>query len=184
MRLFIAVNIPAQVKDRIGDIQHGLIQSQADVKWVEKDNLHLTLRFIGDTLDDKPLLIAAALEPKLKGFGSFEIVLSGMGAFPDMNFPRIIWAGVEDMSGKLRELVLIIEESLLKLGFEGEAREFTPHLTIGRVRWQKSISNLKAVIQQKSEYDPVPFQISSVDIMESVLTPQGPIYKCLNSIIV
>lgn len=182
MRLFIAVNIPAEIKDKIEDIQRSLKRSGADVKWVEKDNLHLTLKFIGDVPEDKVLLIASELEPKLKGFGSFEIALSGIGLFPGPDFPRIIWLGITDKSGKLRELTSIIEEAALALGFEKELRGFSPHLTIGRVRSRTNVDRLKTSIIQNGKCNTGPFTLTSADIMESVLTSRGPEYKCLNSI--
>ncbi|MFH1368692.1 MAG: RNA 2',3'-cyclic phosphodiesterase [Elusimicrobiota bacterium] len=184
MRLFIAVNIPGELKDNIEAVQNDLKRSRADVKWVEKENFHLTVKFIGDTDSGTPALLESNLSQSLKDFGSFIVSLCGAGAFPSASYPRVVWIGIGDGAEKLKQLAAKTEDAAFELGFPREKRGFSPHLTIGRVKSpsNKEFLEKKIILQEKCS--PGSFEVKKVDVMESVLLPQGPEYKCISSIFI
>lgn len=182
MRIFIAVNIPEEVKDGIEALQRDLKRARADVKWVGRDNLHITMKFIGDASEDKPGVIRDALERSLKQFGSFKTSLKGAGAFPNPASPRVVWIGAGEGAGRLKELAGRIEDCLAEAGFDRDERGFTAHLTLGRTRSGENRELLSKRIAGNSGAEAGYFEVKSVDIMQSVLRPEGPEYICLNSI--
>jgi RNA 2',3'-cyclic 3'-phosphodiesterase len=184
MRLFIAVNIPDGLRDKIAVLQDRLRSSGAAVRWAPKENLHLTLKFLGETPESRAAEVAGALRAALKGMAGPRIVLGGLGAFPRGPNPRVIWAGVKEGGERLKDAAGCIEEALYRLGFEREAKEFTPHLTIARVK--PGIRNV-VLLERMGKFADTEiggFDCTRIDLMESILKPSGPEYKCVNSILI
>jgi 2'-5' RNA ligase len=179
MRTFIAIELSEEIKDTLAQAQSHLKYSSADVKWVEKDNIHLTLKFLGEIDENKLANVKAALDEIAKDTKSFEISLKDIGAFPDIDHPRVIWAGLDKGAKESTELAVKIDEALSKLGFDKETRPFAAHLTIGRVRSSK---NKEALREKVTGYrSPVigPQKISSLTLFQSTLAPKGSIYTKL-----
>jgi len=182
MRLFVAVNIPDGPKENILEIQDRLKSALSDVKWVSGDKLHLTLKFLGEVPENEVAGLCPALERSLAGHKAFRVFVSGTGAFPDNSHPRVVWAGITEGSDELVKLAGALDHNLEGLGYKKEKRSFSPHLTLGRVRSSNNISALvKKIIALENE-PAGGFEVSSLDLMSSVLDPKGSQYKCLKSI--
>lgn len=184
MRTFIAIELSDDIRDALAQAQSHLRYAGADVKWVEKHNIHLTLKFLGEISEEKAAEVAAVLDRVGVVTPSFELTTDGVGVFPTMDYPKVIWVGADKGAREAAALALKIDEALEKIGFEKEKRPFAAHLTIGRVRSGK---NKAALVEKiRSSQGPVassrgPGQrISSVMLFKSTLTPQGSIYTKLH----
>ncbi|MCX5668276.1 MAG: RNA 2',3'-cyclic phosphodiesterase [Candidatus Omnitrophica bacterium] len=180
MRTFIAIELSAEIKDSLAQIQSHLKYSGADVKWVEKDNIHLTLKFLGEISEEKLQQVIAALEIITRVIKPFEISIKDIGAFPNINYPRVIWVGLDKGTDESKSLAEKIVEELLKIGFQKEPRPFAPHLTIGRVRSPKNKEALKEKLQNY-QLSAINYQlVSPIILFQSTLTPKGPTYTKLH----
>lgn len=180
MRLFIAIEISEEIRNALAQIQAHLKYAGADVKWVEKDNVHLTLKFLGEVSPDKADEIKRILDEIAKETRPFEITVKEIGAFPKIECPRVIWVGFDKGANESKILAERIDEALSKIGFREESRPFASHLTIGRVR---SLKDKEALKNKISSYhlSPIPYHlITSVALFQSTLTPKGPIYAKLH----
>lgn len=180
MRTFIAIELSQEIRDTLAQIASRLKYAGADVKWVEKDNIHLTLKFLGEISEEKAKLVAARLDTIAKETKPFEISLKDLGAFPKIDSPRVIWVGLDKGAKESTELAKKIGLALSKLGFQEEARPFAAHLTIGRVR---SGLNKAALVEKMTscQLSAISFQlIQSIALFKSTLTPKGPIYSKLH----
>ena len=176
MRAFIAVEVPAftGIADCIGELK-GL---DARIKTVEAGNLHLTLKFLGEISEERAERLAAALESIDVPQFSFE--LESAGAFPNLKNPKVIWAGVND-DGSLSSLQKQVEDICASLGFEREKREFSPHLTVGRVK-DRNTRGIRPVVERYSGAHFGTVEVREIKLKRSVLTPQGPIYSDIASV--
>ena len=175
MRLFIAVNISQEIKDRIIFIQTIFKKSSADVRWITPDNLHLTLKFLGEVSDSKIAIVTEKVKQSVAGVKKFEVDFGGVDVFPDKSFPRILWLGVTKGKNELASLAQKIDNSLEEIGFEKEKRQFSAHLTIGRIKSHKNKEKLFSIVE-KTPADKISDVVEFVYLMKSTLTPQGSIY--------
>ncbi len=179
MRTFIAIELSDEIRSSLLQIESHLKYSGADVKWVDVGNIHLTLKFLGDITEEKCEKIKSILDEIAKNSKSFEISIKDIGTFPNINYPRVIWVGLDKGSSESKALAERIEEETLKVGAQKEARPFAPHLTIGRVRSPKNKEVLKEKIESY-QLSAISCQlIKSIALFQSTLTPKGPIYTKL-----
>jgi 2'-5' RNA ligase len=180
MRAFIAIDLSPEIKGSLAQIQAHLKYSGADIKWIDKDNIHLTLKFLGDITEAKCEEIKSILDEVGKDTKPFEISIKDSGAFPNMNYPRVVWVGLDKGTNESKVLAEKINEKILKVGFQEEPRPFSPHLTIGRARSPKN----KEALKEKAgsyQFPPAVSQlISSIILFKSTLTPKGPVYAKLH----
>jgi len=178
MRTFIAIELSREIKETLSGIQDELKKAGADVKWVKTDNIHLTLKFLGEVREEKIPKIAQSLKESTNLTAPFDIQLDTAGVFPDLKFPRVVWIGIEEGKEKLIGLANQIEDMLVSLKFPKEKRGFSAHITIGRVR---SAKNKDALIQKLKQVKPLKLtqQIKSIALFKSTLTPEGPAYEKL-----
>lgn len=176
MRTFIAIELDNNIREALSKIQLELKKADADVKWVSCENIHLTLKFLGEVKEEKIPEIIQRLKEITQVANSFQIEIKDIGAFPNMQSPRVIWAGIEEGKEKLLQLARGIEDALAKLKFRREEREFSAHITIGRI---KSPKNKDVLSQRMSQLQFNPFSqtIQSIILFKSTLTPKGPIYE-------
>ncbi|MEN8121776.1 MAG: RNA 2',3'-cyclic phosphodiesterase [Bacteroidota bacterium] len=178
-RLFVAVKIRAsnQLISVYKSLQEKLIIDR--IKWVEYDNFHLTLKFLGDT--DEQLLpeIISKIENLLKRFNQFKITLLGFGRFLKKKHTKVIWLGVEDPNKLLSLLAVKLNNNLKGLGFKIEQKEFKPHLTLGRVKYIQDEKILSDFIRFHSNKQYQEIIIDEIILFESILTSKGPIYNKL-----
>ena len=176
IRAFIAVEVPdfPAIRDFISELK----KTPARLKAVEPENLHITLKFLGDIAEEK----AAELGDALKSIdaNSFSFELESAGAFPGAKNPKVIWAGVKE-DGSLSSLQRGVEEICASLGFEREKREFSPHLTVGRVK-DRNTKGIRPVVERYSEVYFGTVDVKEVKLKKSFLTPQGPIYSDMASV--
>lgn len=185
MRLFIAIPIPGFVLKEIFAIQEVLRAGLGKtVRWTNPASIHLTLKFLGETSDTKKPDIVKCIETACKEIQHFSLNCAGLGVFPGMRQPKVIWVGF-DSQPVLIVLQKEIDRNLARFGFEEEKREFSPHLTLGRVnailRPEEELF-LKVKIDEYSKRIVTSFQIEEIHLIKSDLKPSGPIYTVQNII--
>jgi len=181
VRTFICIELSGDVRKKLAELQSTLRQTRANIAWVKPENMHLTLKFLGNVEQSKLGAVSAAVERALKDQARFSLKVSGMGSFPNNKRPRVLWVGIEGDKQMLSTIQRRIEDELVSEGFPKEDRPFSPHLTLGRV---KSNENIKACIDKMNELsiDSEPFEIAEVIVMRSDLNPGGAVYSRLNTI--
>ena len=182
MRLFAAVNLPGEVKEKIASAQNALKRVPADVRWVNCGMFHLTLKFLGEVPEEGKGGVVAAIEKAVDGSGPFVVSFCGLGFFPEPRRARIVWAGVREGADELRRLAAAIDQEFSCLGFPEEARDFKCHVTLGRVRSRQNQEALVKKVESMGDMTLGSFTVKAVDLMQSVLTPRGAQYTCLKSI--
>ncbi len=134
VRTFIAVDLDDAVKDNLAALQETLGRDAGSIKWTRVDNMHLTLLFLGDVAQLEVVDICRVVQSRSRKHKSFPFATQGLGAFPNVRRPKVLWAGITEGSEALRALHADLEDGLLELGcYRREDREYTPHLTLGRL---------------------------------------------------
>ncbi|MFZ5596837.1 MAG: RNA 2',3'-cyclic phosphodiesterase [Bacillota bacterium] len=184
LRLFWAVNLPGELKAKLAAVVDRLGGCGADAKWVERDNLHVTVKFLGDVDTGRVEEITGTVSRGLKYFPAFRLDLGGPGFFPGPASPRVFWVGLSGGAGSLAEMAGIVDDVMGGLGFAREGRKFSPHLTLARIRSPRNIKELAgAVASLKDVFGEMGgFNVSSLDLMQSDLTRSGPVYSKLASV--
>ncbi len=173
MRAFLGVEISDSVRNRTWSfIRKARKEQMRGIKFVEKQNLHITLKFLGEVSESRKSKIITALR-NFKG-EPFSLKISGVGAFPNMEKPRVFWFGVEDTDGGIQKLHSFIDSSLEPLGFQKEP-SFIPHLTFGRVKSPLSVSFMR-FIRDNTDEEFGEFTVERFVLFKSTLTRYGPIY--------
>lgn len=184
LRLFIAVELTAEVKQGLARLQDDLKRQlpPKTVRWAQADDIHLTLKFLGDTAADQVGAVRQALDQAVGGFAPFSCAVAGFGCFPNPHKPNVLWVGVPEMPKALAGLQRAIDLRMHALGYERDSRAFSPHLTLGRVN--KTISpadrqKLAGVIAktQVARLGVVP--VHEVILFQSDLRPTGSVYTAL-----
>jgi len=178
MRTFLAIEIDAAIRGKIQAIRQRLRKANGDIKWVEEDNTHLTIKFIGEIDAERLPELTAAIEQCAAASRGFEIAVRGVGTFPARR-PRVLWVGAEDASGTLAGLHRAVDAALSRFGVDEEGREFSGHLTLGRVRSGKNLDKLVAALEAEAPADLGVTKVESLVLFESKLMPQGPRYSAL-----
>ena len=178
-RGFIAIDIntPPNILKLLNDIT----KSNADVKLVEPQNIHITLKFLGDVQENNIDKIEQIIRDSIKKIEPFKIKLKGIGVFPNKNYIRVVWIGIMDTE-ILSTISTNIDENLSQLGFKKEKRGFSAHLTIGRVKSAKNKMHLLKAIDNYSNFEFATLEVSSIKLKKSDLTPKGPIYTTLKEV--
>ena len=174
MRAFLALEVPPPDREKIRKIIGKFQGRQMPIKWVEFENLHITVKFLGEIDDNKKTVITAGLKEFCGFFPSFNTCLSGLGCFPSPRNPRVLWAGVSQSEEKMRLLAHGLEDLLAKHGVLREDKPFHPHLTFGRV---KAFCKIDDILDQ--EFNGDPFTVDSLVLFKSQLRPEGPLYEVL-----
>jgi RNA 2',3'-cyclic 3'-phosphodiesterase len=186
IRSFIAVELPAEIKLALADMQSRLKSGGGGrIKWVDPGIMHLTLKFLGNIDTALTGTITAALEEACRGMIPFPIEIGGLGVFPNARRVQVVWVGLKGEVEKLGRLQKNIDTVLAPLGFTAENRPFTPHLTLARVREEagpeerQALGRLVAATVCESIGN---FKVDAVHLMRSQLTRNGPIYTRINSV--
>lgn len=186
VRVFIAAEVPDNTKRELTALQKRLQRacSYCPAKWVVVENIHLTLNFLGDVQISRLDAIKIAIAQACRRFDTFELALAGLGAFPNLENPRIVWVGLNGNVEKLSKIQKQLEYLLAGLGFTPENRPFSPHLTLARVRDEASAADKKRLGQAVGSTaceKGCPIPVRQVSLIKSQLTPAGPIYTVLFS---
>jgi len=181
LRTFIAVEAPGEIVARANKLVAELRAAGADVKWVEPEQMHFTLKFLGGVRDRDLGEICLALAQATRGLKPFEIDVRGAGAFPDAARPRTLWLGVGNGAGEFATLFTSLEDKLAGLGFREEGRRFQPHLTLGRVRNSSPGSReLADLLRELAEFEAGPMYVDEVVLFSSEPGRDGPQYEVIS----
>ncbi|MBN2088696.1 RNA 2',3'-cyclic phosphodiesterase [candidate division KSB1 bacterium] len=181
IRTFIAIEIPASIQKQIALLQNRLKSVGEGISWVKTNNIHLTLKFLGDVPANLMQQVIEATKKACMDVKSFDLEIKGTGFFPDAKRPRVLWVGCEEKSGGLQKIHQGLDSMLSNLGFEKEMRKFSPHLTIGRVKDGRKLGDIPHLLQQ-SPFKTEKFLVAEVIVMKSQLHPAGSIYTPLAKI--
>jgi 2'-5' RNA ligase len=178
-RVFIAVDIP--VFPKILEFEKDIRNSGADVKLVEPENIHITLKFLGDTEEELIDKIEEVIKESCENIKPFNINLKSSGVFPNQNYIKVVWIGIEN-NENLGKISSSIDEGTSKFGFEKEKRKFSAHLTIGRAKSAKNKDRLLQIINKYRDVEFGNIDVKSIELKKSELTPKGPIYTTLKEV--
>ena len=181
IRLFIALETPAAVREALVRTIAELRTVDADVRWEAEDKLHATLKFLGDTPEARLEAVLAGLDRTGSATAPLTITYTGLGFFPSPRQPRIIWAGLLEPTGTLADFHARIETSMGALGFTEESRAFHPHVTLGRVKSPRGAAALRARVETCT-FDQPPITLHEVALIKSDLRPSGSVYTTLKRI--
>ncbi len=182
IRSFIAIEISEKTKNNIGKIIAILSGADADVKWVRPANQHITLKFLGDVDECDVPVICNMIKVAVVDVEPFDLKIEGLDAFPNIKSPKVVFVNIIDHRETLSALYERVEERLSCFGVKREARKFTPHLTIGRVRSKKNLDALFNLIENNRKSIVGDVLVKSIDLMMSELLPKGPEYSKLETV--
>jgi RNA 2',3'-cyclic 3'-phosphodiesterase len=182
LRVFTAVEITPEIRGTALRLMERLRVAPVKVTWTKAENLHYTLKFLGDVPAERTAEICRAVQEAASPFSSFEVVAAGAGAFPSTSHPRTLWLGVSDGAEPMELLNQALERLLEPLGFPKEHRRFTAHLTLGRVRGgsPSGFQQLAELLKKHADFDAGAMTVDSVTIFASTLGRDGPTYEILS----
>jgi RNA 2',3'-cyclic 3'-phosphodiesterase len=176
MRAFVAIFPPSEIRAATVARAREAVRHLGDrVRWPKPENVHLTLKFLGDVREEALDDLCAALGETCARHAPFDVSVTKLGAFPSARRARILWASVGASSDLLRALVADLDATLAPLGFKREERAFVPHLTLGRVRGRPASLDLPPDAQDLG------FRVRRVELMKSTLTPEGAVYRTVRA---
>ncbi len=177
MRAFVAIEIPAEVREALTALRDQWRQSGARASWVRPENMHLTLRFLGEISWEQIEQMAVRLEAAYAAMPALMLAVRGAGAFPNRRKPGVLWVGVQALSGDLAAVQQCAEEAAHGIGLPPETKAFHPHITLARIRDARQIGALPELIAAAEHFDGGAFSAGAVSLFESELRPGGPIYR-------
>ncbi|MFC2091805.1 RNA 2',3'-cyclic phosphodiesterase [Elusimicrobiota bacterium] len=184
VRLFIAIPLSEGIRDRLSVFQEKLKKAVPNekVSWVLPFNIHLTLKFLGETENSKIDKVKKKMFDAAKNISGFTVQIKNCGVFPDPKRPRVIWVGCIDNTGNLAEISKRLNSSLRSIGFEKEKKSFNPHLTIGRIRYLKDRpGSLEYIISEDVDFDRM--QVKEIRLIKSRLLSSGAEYETLDRVL-
>ncbi len=176
MRLFVALNLPPQVRQALWQATAPLRDLGLPVKWVRSEGIHLTLKFLGEVAEEREAELVAALGRSAAGARALPLALGGFGVFPDFERPRVMWVGIAPEPA-LEILEHRVEQEFAPLGFPTEARPFRPHVTLGRAGREarpRHFAGLEPALERLEFAATV--VVETVDLMQSTLQSGGAVY--------
>jgi RNA 2',3'-cyclic 3'-phosphodiesterase len=177
IRSFIAIEIPDEIKNSIADYIDNLKSIAPKLKWVRKNSLHITLKFLGNQPEQKVENVITTLSPMHNFCRPFDITIINTGAFPNQRKPRVIWLGIEPVPREyFFETFNWIEDKLESIGFDKEQRKFSPHLTLARVKFPADFTDLWRYIDE-NPFKKQTFSVKHVTLVQSKLRPTGAEYR-------
>jgi 2'-5' RNA ligase len=181
LRTFIAVDPGKPIRDRIVALQENLARTGTEVKWVEHENLHVTLLFLGEVDERSVPPVCRVVAECTQRQPPFAMSVETAGCFPTPRRPRVLWVGVGEGTQRLCALHDGLEPPLLDLGcYRREERKYTPHITMGRVKSDRPTDKLAAALAKQTGWKGGEITVGEVLVMSSELTPKGPLYTVLS----
>ena len=186
LRIFVAIPLPESLLDQLGDVQYRLQGKvpHRSVRWVRPQGVHLTLKFLGDTPQDRIPTVQEALKVVARNAPTCRLAAEGLGCFPSPRRPRVLWVGVSEPTGRLKALYKAVEEAMTSLGYRPERHSFTPHLTLGRVRRGASREDKRQIgeaITGTTVDRLATFVADRFTLIRSDLKPSGAVYTTLET---
>ncbi|NLS78794.1 MAG: RNA 2',3'-cyclic phosphodiesterase [Chloroflexi bacterium] len=184
IRSFIAIALDQRAVAALRQLQDALGRKPGTraARWTAPGSIHLTLKFLGDVPADDIPVIAEALRERCSQHGPFRLVLAGLGCFPDVRQPRIVWVGLQGETAALLALQREVDQVMDQLGYPPERRPFSPHLTIARVHQSATRSELETLgqaVERSAVGELAALEVEAVHLVRSDLRPEGPIYTDL-----
>jgi 2'-5' RNA ligase len=175
-RAFIAFKLPADVVDSLRVLQSGLKKRGLNLRWVHPENIHLTLKFLGDVPTEELQEVKHVIGEVARHQVVFSLEAKGLGVFPTVKKARVLWSGIHGDVIRLNSLQGTLDQSLAALGFEPEKRSFRGHLTLGRFKGRVDGKRLAAMISEFGSYASPPFASERLILFQSDLKPSGAVY--------
>ncbi|ASA78620.1 RNA 2',3'-cyclic phosphodiesterase [Thermococcus sp. 5-4] len=175
MRAFIAIEVNDEVRDNLLKAQERIGSKSAKIKFVERENFHVTLKFLGEIDEATAEEVKRALEEIAKKHKKHRARVKGIGVFPNPNYVRVIWAGIENDEG-INAIAKDVEREMRRLGFKKD-KDFVAHITIGRVKFVRDKLELAMALKDLANEDFGEFDVEAIELKKSTLTPKGPIYE-------
>jgi 2'-5' RNA ligase len=182
-RAFIAIDLPETVRLFLAEVQEALKSYGLSIKWVRPQNIHLTLKFLGDTDTALTARIVAAMTSAAEDCPGASLAAKDIGVFPDLKRPRVIWAGVNGQLEVLEDLQRALDDHLVDLGLPRDRRTFSAHLTLGRVKGKIVSDRMKAAIDGSKEFESEPFEADRIVLFKSELRPAGAVYTQVHQVL-
>jgi len=181
IRSFIAVVLPPSIVDYINNIKETLYPYRFKIRWVKPENIHLTLKFLGDINAADIEAAGAAMDRAVEETAPITLSVKGAGVFPGIKRPRVVWLGMGGQVPLLIALQKVLDENLAAAGFEKEKRPFKAHLTLGRVKGAIDAAMLGKALSEMMNFESTPFVVDRIFLIKSELKPSGPVYTKLIS---
>jgi len=182
MRAFIAIEIPAALKDGVAAAQSRLKGAGVDASWPRPEGVHLTLKFLGEVGEGRAPEIMQSLALTLIDTKRFRLRLEGIGTFPNPASARVVWLGITGDVEKLVALQAAIEHAMAGLGLETDGRPYTPHLTLGRIRNIRDRAAWSRGLEGVRDFKLPGFDATSISLIRSELKPTGALYRELGKV--
>ena len=180
VRTFLSIPIIKDIKSKKNMLYSTIEESKSSINWVQNSNLHLNVKFIGQTPEISIDKIIECVSKITSNIEPFNVEVSGTGCFPTSTRPKTLWLGVSGEIKPLIDMVRKIENKLFEIGFSKEKKEFIPHITVARIPYpQKVIPDVNIFL--KSSYDMIDLEIDRVQLFSSELLPNGAIYSLLKT---
>jgi len=181
VRTFIAFELPEHIVSAISQIQEGLKKSGLKMKWVKPENIHLTLKFLGNIKTSDVEKVDRAMTQSVKSVDPILLAVKGIGVFPDLRRPRVLWVGITGSVNSILTLHSAIEENLESIGFPKENRPFKGHLTVGRVKAKIDPKRLTDAMKVFETFESESFIADHLILFQSELRPTGAVYTKLKT---
>ena len=180
-RVFCAIDLPRVICEKVMAHSRRLREAvpEAQASWSRMDNVHLTLKFLGEIPQSQVKLLSIAAAEASTGHGTFQLSVQRCGVFPTHGEPRVLWIGIEDLKGRLAELFSRLEDQCAKAGFPREPRPFHPHLTLARLRRPQHARAL-ASAHKTTEFEPAEIVVSELLVIRSELSSEGSKYSVIS----
>ena len=179
IRCFVAVEISQETRQAVAVVLEELGPLGRDVRWVKPENLHLTLKFLGNVEEERISPVLRALEGAARETPAFYLGFRGLGAFPSLRRPRVLWIGVDQGSEGLTHLAQRVDSAMGTLGITREDRPFSPHLTLGRRQSGLASPEIERALRERGDLRFPAVMVESVTLFRSILGPGGPEYRRL-----
>jgi 2'-5' RNA ligase len=179
LRTFIALELPPSVISLLEKVQEDLKSMRLRAKWVRPENIHLTLKFLGNINPGDIDKIGRAMKDAVDNFVAIDLVVRGVGVFPGIKRPRVIWVGLGGQTQLLFAMQRMLEDNLTALDFEKEKRPFKGHLTLGRFRQTVEPDTIRQIMQKYANLSSEEFTASRIILFKSDLKPTGAVYSQL-----
>ena len=179
LRLFLALELSGQQKHLLHDLQSKLRVNLSGVRWVRPENMHLTVKYLGDTAEDLLELLKLEITEAVNTIEPFSIKYGKCGVFPSSQKARVIWVGLKEGNKETSNLHEKVENTVVKLGLAPERMVYKPHLTLGRVRYQLSPPAVESIVAENILFETDCAIVDGLVLFQSHLTKQGATYRPL-----
>lgn len=182
LRTFLAIGLEPAMVSRLVAVQHSLARAAEEVKWVEEENLHVTLLFLGEVDERDIHKVCKVIRQTCARIPAFTMALEGVGCFGNPSRPRTLWVGVGEGARELVALHDALEKPLMELGcYRREERGYTPHVTLGRAKGARENEALAEALAKQAGWRGGESAVDAVLVMSSELRPEGPVYSVLST---